>query len=116
MANPEPLIVPDGSEFEDASTGDWIVLAGDGISLDLDSIRNVGIDNLCDVETHCINRVYDTISHFIRFTGGGEVRFVISLTGELLELYGQGVNMHISKGGILYFGPYRLLSPRHESQ
>ncbi len=92
--------------FEDAATGTRITLSGDTFRLYLRSIRSIGIDDLRAVEEHCINRVYNTVSHFIRFTGGGQVRFVIGPTGELLELSGQGVRISLRDGTALHFGPY----------
>lgn len=109
MASRKPLIVPDGRVFEDAGTGARAELSGDSIGLELGRIRSVGIDDLSAVEEHCINRVYDTVSHFIRFAGGGELRFAFSLAGELLELSGQGVRISIRDECALYFAPYRFL-------
>lgn len=106
MASRKPQIVPDGSVFEGGAFGGNATLSGDDLSLDLPRIKSVGLDDLSAVEAHCINRVYNTVSHFVRFTDGGEVHFVISLTGELLELSGHGVRISLREGNAIYFGPY----------
>jgi hypothetical protein len=68
------------------------------VSLHIKSIKSVGIENLVDVEVHTISRIYNSVSHYIKFYGGGEVRFSYNTEGELLEFSTRNVDAHIANG------------------
>lgn len=80
-----------------------------GIELDLHCVQSVGLDNLCDVQSHTINRIACSTSHVIRFFGGGHVQFAYNDQGQLLEFSGLGVQLRLEQGGkCLHFSPYSL--------
>ena len=68
------------------------------ISLEFDTIKSIGIENLADVEAHSINNVFNSVSHYVRFFGGGEVRFSYNAEGRLLEFVATNVVAHIANG------------------
>ena len=68
------------------------------ISLEFDTIKSIGIENVADVEVHAINRVFNSVSHYIKFFGGGEVRFSYNAEGRLLEFVATNVAAHIANG------------------
>ena len=55
------------------------------VMLHMDSIESIGIENLLDVESHTINRMFNSVSHYIRFLGGGEVRLSYNDKGQIVE-------------------------------
>lgn len=66
--------------------------------LRLQSVKTVGVENLADVEIHTINRIFGSISHYIRFYGGGEVRFSYNTEGKVLEFAVTNAEAHIENG------------------
>lgn len=86
-------------------------LDGDAIEIDengranvnLRSVGAVGIHNLADVEAHNINSIVGSISHYVRFVGGGEVKFVYNASGQLIELSASNVVTTISKNNEIVF-------------
>ena len=66
-------------------------------------VQSVGIENLIDVEIHEINKLFGSISHYIRFVNGGEVKFSYNSAGKLLELSGKGVLASIQDGDRISF-------------
>ncbi len=68
------------------------------VSLHIESIKSVGIENLVDVETHAINRLFNSVSHYIKFFGGGEVRFSYNAEGEVLEFATTNVDATVFNG------------------
>jgi len=55
------------------------------VSLHAESIKSVGIENLVDVDIHVINRLFNSVAHYIKFFGCGGGRFSYNAEGELLE-------------------------------
>lgn len=77
--------------------------------IDLHQIQSVGLDNLCDVQSHTINRIANSTSHVVRFFGGGHVQFAYNDQGQFLELSGQAVNLRLDDNDKrLYFSPCGL--------
>jgi hypothetical protein len=99
------LTLPSGSVVADRLNGYRSHFVDGDLEFSLESIATVGVEDLRWVEQHAISRVYNSISHFIRFVGGGEVRFAFSLDGDLLELSCTGAAMIIRDGNRLFFGP-----------
>ena len=56
------------------------------INIDFTSIKTVGIENIVDIDKHEITPLFDSVSHYIKFRGKGEVQFSYNLNGTLLEL------------------------------
>ncbi len=69
-------------------------------------IHKVGVSNLCDIESHAITRIANSTSHFIRFVGGGDLRFAFTDKGELLELSGHRISFNITEDGEVDVSPY----------
>jgi hypothetical protein len=61
------------------------------------------VENICDIEEHCINRFYNSVSHFIKFIGGGEVKFAFNTSGNIMELIGTDIAVTITNGDRLIF-------------
>jgi hypothetical protein len=68
------------------------------VNLHIESIKSIGVENLIDVEVHNINRVFNSVSHYIKFHGGGEVRFAYDAKGELLEFTGSQIDAEVRNG------------------
>ncbi|MDP1773865.1 MAG: hypothetical protein Q8L15_16455 [Methylobacter sp.] len=105
---------PDGTLSVKSSSGAVITMGENGISIDLEKIESVGIKNVIDVETHSINTVVGSRSHFIKFYGGGEVRFAYNQAGRLIELSSTNVILSLSPDNGLIFS--RRDDKSHSSQ
>jgi hypothetical protein len=94
----------DGSATLRTATGGTMQVDKErNVTLDLETITAVGIRDLSEVETHRINRVMGSISHFVRFHGGGEVRFAYNHEGKLIELSAQNCGFSLSARNELLF-------------
>ncbi len=83
---------PDGSYTYKTSSGADVTAHVNGdISADLQAVNAVSIKNIMDVEMHNIQTIFGSTSHYIRFYGGGEIRFVYDHTGKLIEFSGRRV-------------------------
>lgn len=100
------IIVPSGGVVSGTVNGQHFCLKGANLELTLESVNAVTVADLTWVEQHTITRVFDSVSHFIRFIGGGELRFAFSFAGDLLELSAERVGMKITPDGeTLIFWP-----------
>jgi hypothetical protein len=77
-----------------------------GLVATVQTIRKVGISNLCDIESHTITRITSSTSHFVRFVGGGDLRFAFTDKGDLLELSGHCINFNITEDGEVDVSPF----------
>lgn len=66
---------------------------------ELPLLSAVGIGNLVEVRNHEIVRVAGMTSHTVTYHDGGLLRFAYNDRGELIELSGQKVRVHIDKQG-----------------
>ena len=84
---PKPIKVESTAPVtkKDNPDGSASITSEGPVALHIDSIRAVGIENLVEVESHTINRVFNSVSHPVKFHGGGEVRFSYNAKGEILE-------------------------------
>jgi len=90
----------------DTEAGPLIQLTGGGeANIELELVNAVTVENLSWVEQHTVTRIFDSVSHFVRFVGGGELRFAFSLEGDLLELSATGLRLRIEDDYRLVFGP-----------
>jgi hypothetical protein len=64
----------------------------------LEYLSSFDIKNIQDVESHQINRVFNSVSHYIKFLNGGEARISYIANGELLEFWGKSINIEIIDG------------------
>ena len=78
-----------------------------GITVTLPRIEKIGIADRADVVEHRINEVYGSVSHYVRFRNGGELRVVRAADGSLLEFSGEGVTMSIDREGAVSVRPYQ---------
>lgn len=97
---PKPIKVQSDAPLtkKDNPDGSVSMTSKGSVSMHIDSIRSVGIENLTDVESHTINRVFNSVSHLIKFFGGGEVRFSYNARGEILEFSASNVDAFIANG------------------
>ena len=94
----------DGTVSISTAAGDVIEIDENGkANVNLKKIEAVGIHNLADVESHNINTIVGSISHYVRFVGGGEVRFVYNAGGKLIELSATGVITTVSHNNEIVF-------------
>ncbi|STQ89828.1 hypothetical protein [Iodobacter fluviatilis] len=86
--NQKPIrITPDDTmDVFTNSEGVLVFSSKDSISMDLTSVKSVGIENIFDIDKHEITQLYDSVSHYIKFHEKGEVQFSYNLSGKLLEL------------------------------
>lgn len=68
-------------------------------------IQSIGIDDFGQVETQHSNMAYGSVSHCIRFHGGGEFCVTYAEKGELLELVASNVIMIITRDNRFIFKP-----------
>ena len=87
----------------DSATGAVESTSLDPVNANIPNIKSVGIANLVDVEEQAINRLVNSVSHFVRFYGGGEVHFAFNFEGKLLECKGVGVTTQILDGERILF-------------
>jgi hypothetical protein len=97
---PKPVIFrSEGKlEFRDNPDGSKTGTSDKPVSMHIETIRSVGVENLVDIEVHNINNVFGSVSHYIRFFGGGEVRFSYNAKGEILEFTAKHVDAQIRNG------------------
>jgi hypothetical protein len=94
----------DGSTVVRTPGGGLLDLSKDRkATLDLETIQSVGIQNVVEVETHQIARIAGSTSHFIRFHGGGEVRFAYNQQGKLIELSAEHCAFTLTNHNELFF-------------
>jgi hypothetical protein len=77
-----------------------------GLVATVETIKKVGVSNLCDIESHTITHIANSTSHYIRFVGGSDLRFAFTDKGELLELSGHCINFSITESGEVDVSPY----------
>lgn len=88
-------------EFRDNPDGSKTGTSDKPVHMHIETIKSVGVENLTDVELHTINKVFGSVSHLIKFHGGGEVRLSYNDKGEILEFTGQHVDAVIIGGECL---------------
>ena len=94
----------DGTVSISAAAGEAIEIDEQGrANINLKKIEAVGIYNLADIEIHNINTIVGSISHYVRFVGGGEIRFVYNASGKLIELSATNVITTISQNNEIVF-------------
>ena len=99
-----------GAFSAQTSTGAKVTKRADGRhTIDIRNVRAVGIRNVVDVETHEITTVANSRSHFVRFLGGGELRFAYSNTGQLLKFDWDNLNFVLTPDDELVF--FRCADP-----
>ena len=97
-------ITPEGLMAVTQNDQSIVAISDKSLSVELSTIiKSVGIENLTDVDVHKINKLFGSISHYIRFVDGGEVKFSYNAAGDILELYGKGVNATIKDGNRILF-------------
>ena len=69
----------------------------------------MGIDNLCEVISHDINRLLGSTSHAVRLTNGGHLNLAYTDAGEILVLEGYAIRLSISPQGHVMVGADCLL-------
>jgi hypothetical protein len=98
----------DMSEGEVVST-DWgalISLREGTLRSDLPMLSSVGVHNLAEVTSYEIVRVAGMVSHYVRFYDGGSLRFAYSDRGQLVELAGERIRVHVDKEGHMLVAAY----------
>lgn len=94
----------DGTVSISTSSGDVIEIDENGrANINLARIEAVGIHNLADIEAHNITSIVGSISHYVRFIGGGEVMFAYNASGQLIELSATGVITTVSQNNGIVF-------------
>ena len=73
------------------------------VHVDFKSIKSVGLENILDVDSHNINTILNSRSHFIKFRNGGELTFAYNANGELIDLCAKKVSLFISNNDELIF-------------
>jgi hypothetical protein len=75
-----------------------------GTQVVMPCIHSVGIDNLCEVISHDINRLLGSTSHVVRLTNGGYLNLAYTSAGEVLVLEGYAIRLSISPEGHVAVG------------
>ena len=101
---PSVKVNADGTMSISTPVGDRIEIGANGTAnINLKKIAAVGIHNLVDVESHTINTIVGSVSHYVRFAGGGEVRFVYNTSGQLIELSAKNVITSVTHNDEIIF-------------
>ena len=97
---PKPIQIRSDGPADVRETAQGVSVSGakQPVSLHIESIKAIGIENITDVESHSINRVFHSVSHLIKFHGGGEARIAYDLKGELLEFEAKNLDARIEMG------------------
>lgn len=93
----------------DVVSTDWgaLISLHDGtLQSDLPMLSSVGVHNLTEVVSYEIVRVAGMVSHYVRFYDGGSLRFAYSARGELVELAGERIRVHVDKEGHMLVAAY----------
>jgi hypothetical protein len=95
-------ITPEGVvKLEIQPDGSMRASSDQPVKMDLGTIRSVGIRNLVHVESHAITRVAGSVSHYVRFFGGGALRFAYNDRGQLIELVCELLSVTTQDGEVL---------------
>ncbi|MDW5419263.1 hypothetical protein R6242_22070 [Iodobacter sp. CM08] len=78
--------------------GTVLCYSEDSIEIELKSIKNIGIENIIDIEKYEIINLFDSVSHYMKFHGGGEVQLSYNLDGRLLDLEITNVFIVVKEG------------------
>lgn len=86
--NDKPIEIPPSDTMDIFTNSDGVLVCHteNMINIDFTSIKTVGIENIVDIDKHEITPLFDSVSHYIKFRGKGEVQFSYNLNGTLLEL------------------------------
>jgi hypothetical protein len=104
IAIPRPITHADGSMTFNTEQGATITTNPDGsVSLDFQHIKSIGIHSIIDVQAHNINPLLGSVSHFVKFHNGGELRFAYNQAGQLLELSFTQLHANIVDGNRVMF-------------
>ncbi len=93
----------------EAVTTDWgaLIAVHDGTMCgELPLLSSVGVHNLAEVSSYEIVRVAGMVSHYVRFYDGGSLRFAYSDRGQLVELAGERIRVHVDKEGHMLVAAY----------
>ncbi|AXQ28505.1 hypothetical protein D0B54_07325 [Solimonas sp. K1W22B-7] len=71
--------------------------------MDLGTIKSVGIENIGDVKEHSINNQFGFVSHFVRFTNGGELEFAYNAQGQIVKFEARNLQTVVQNGERLMF-------------
>ena len=86
------------------TTGAKITKAEDGRHvIGMRRVKAVGIENLMDVEVHGISTVANSRSHYVRFQGGGELRYSYNSAGQLLEFSWENLDFVLTMNDEIMF-------------
>ncbi|QBC43597.1 hypothetical protein [Iodobacter fluviatilis] len=85
-------------EISRKSDGTVLCYSEGSIEVELKSIKSIGIENIIDIEKHEIINLFDSVSHYMRFHGGGEVQLSYNLDGRLLDLEITNVLIVVNEG------------------
>ena len=78
--------------------GTMSVSSSESMALEFDTLQSIGVENLVDVEIHTINRLFNSVSHYIKFRDGGEVRFSYNDAGQIMEFTASHVGADVLNG------------------
>ena len=98
--DPKPFTIqPEGEITKRVNEdGSLSISSKQPVNLHIESIKSIGVENLVDVEVHKINRVFNSVSHYIKFHGGGEVTFAYDSQGQILEFTGNHIDAEVHNG------------------
>ncbi|MES2742976.1 MAG: hypothetical protein V4754_18795 [Pseudomonadota bacterium] len=96
-------VIQDDSGFRlTMLNGGKIHLGSDGgIDVDMPIVKRMEIADITQVLSHQINRYHDTVSHVIRFIGGGTFSCVYDSCGKMVEMSSRQLRQKISSDGVL---------------
>jgi hypothetical protein len=89
-------------QIEDDSDGQ----TQERFEIQVPSITSIDIQNIIELESHQITRIFNSTSHHIRFLNGGEVQLSYNNDGVLLELTTKKAAVRASFDGKLTLLPY----------
>ena len=81
--------------------GRLVVSSADPVRIDLGQIKSVGIANIVSVENHAVHSIVGSVSHHVKFHGGGELRFAFNERGQLLEFTAHELLVTTQSGSVM---------------
>jgi hypothetical protein len=95
---PFKMLGTEKMETQRNKDGSMSVRSSESMALEFDTIKSIGLENVLDVEVHTINRLFNSVSHYIRFHDGGEIRFSYNEKGQLMEFSATHIGAEILNG------------------
>jgi hypothetical protein len=87
---------PDGSKY--------VMDAEGNTKGEVRNISSVTIADISYVTEHHVNRIYDTVSHVVRFLNGGTLSYSFSTSGQMIDFESDKLQVALMEGNHIVIG------------